>query len=193
MKKLLLLALVLASAGASATSGACLVCPPGHTCSGDTATLTGTAGQVLVRDGTTTAWKDVATVALQGPQGATGARGATGATGPQGTAGATGATGPQGASASADNLPCFAYAGAQVTTESACYSNSTSPTGTGGLYCWCRAKSNIKTSCVSSWVFVADFNVTGPTGPSTNPDCPGGCLHQCKTSSSWHHSTVWSQ
>ena len=159
----LIMALLLTTP-ASAT-GVCLVCPPGHTCSDSTATLAGTAGQVLVRDGTTTAWKDVATVALQGPQGA------------------RGATGPQGASASADNLPCFTYAGAQVTKEGGTFASNTSATGSG-TYCWCRLKSAINTSCVSSWVS-SNVNCNGSQA------CIGGCGVVCDGRDRYSNSFTW--
>ena len=85
------IALLLLVQSASAT-GVCLVCPPGHTCSGNTATLGGTAGQVLIREGASTTWKDVSTIALQGATGPQGATGVVGATGPQGGAGAVAGT-----------------------------------------------------------------------------------------------------
>jgi len=68
-------------------TGVCLVCPPGFDCTSDSPVVSGTAGQVLIREGTSTAWKSVADVALQGNRGA---QGATGATGPRGPQGATG-------------------------------------------------------------------------------------------------------
>ena len=87
MEKLLLLTLVLASAGASASSGVCLVCPTGFDCTSGAPVIGGANGQILVRTATGVVWKNVVEVAAQGPQGAPGAKGATGATGPQGTQG----------------------------------------------------------------------------------------------------------
>jgi len=147
MKKLLLLTLLLASAGTNATTGVCMVCPTGYDCSSGTPVIGGTAGQVLVRDGTTTAWKDVATVALQGPQGA------------------RGATGPQGASASANDFPCFVYGAGNYAIENK----------VEGTKCYCRFKSNVKPSCVSSWVHDGFDNANG-------------CANTC---TDWRSSAVW--
>ena len=149
MKRLLLLALLLANVGASAASGVCLVCPAGYDCSSGTPVIGGTVGQILVREGGAAAWKNVATVALQGPQG------------------------PQGAAASADNIPCSVYGTGNHTIENKIESSK----------CYCRLKSNIKPSCVSSWVVYNNNN---------GYFIPGDvCADLCPANTAWRSSAVW--
>ena len=75
-KKILLLSVVLASAGVNAAdSGVCQVCPTGFDCSSGAPAIGGANGQILVRTATGVVWKNVAEVAAQGPQGAAGPQG----------------------------------------------------------------------------------------------------------------------
>ena len=91
MKRILWLAIIMASTEALAT-GVCLVCPPGFDCASGSPVVSGSGGQVLIREGASTTWKDVSTIALQGATGPQGATGVAGATGPQGGAGAVAGT-----------------------------------------------------------------------------------------------------
>jgi len=173
-------------------TGVCLICPPGHACSDNTASLEGAAGQVLIREGTSTAWKDVSTIALQGPVGATGPRGPQGATGPSGTlAGlALGGTVTREALIAALKPPksvCFEPTNTTdeyVNVESQCSSSSSEIILTGNwAHCWCRMSTQIQPYCFSSWAYNGQVVSTSV--------CTSHCASKCQEQTTWRSSSTW--
>jgi len=141
-------------------TGVCLVCPPGHTCSGDSVALGGTAGQVLIREGTSTAWKSVVDVALQGNRGP---QGATGATGPRGPQGATGSN----ATWVYDHTQIYGIMGACSKSNSMF---SMTATETDHKHCWC-CKYKLNGTGSSTYAFVYSYDSASVCRTS----CPGMC------------------
>jgi len=174
MKRLLLLAFVLANVKAGAT-GVCLTCPTGFNCTDGIPVADSNARQVLVREGGKAVWKDVSTV--------------TTLRGPQGSPGSTGPAGPQGDKGVPTCIINAAVTGGDTTIEGKCFANSSSPTGVGiGAFCWCRLRSQVNTSCYSSLVFRGN----GPDG--CHYDTNGfyySCTSNCRENLSWLSSTVW--
>ena len=145
MKKLLLLAFVLANIKVSAT-GVCLTCPTGSDCTDGTSSIMGgSVGQVLISDGSKMVWKNVEDINLRGPQGATGAVGATGA---------RGATGPQGD-------PGCAYTPVQFECRS------------GDCYCRLAGQNNCSSGWVS--VNYESHGCSVDSNSCCNGYCGSGC------------------
>jgi len=132
MKRLLLLAFVLANIKVSAT-GVCLTCPTGYDCVGGTPVSDSNAKQVLVREGGKAVWKDVSAVTtLRGPQGPTGAAGPAG---PQGAKGVH---------------PCVTAGVTVVKVEGICVPNT-------NLSINCRLIGNLGT-CITDWFRIGALN-----------------------------------
>ena len=161
MKRLLLLAFVLANVKAGAT-GVCLTCPTGFNCTDGIPVADSNARQVLVREGGKAVWKDVSTVTtLRGPQGAPGP---TGPAGPQGKQG----------------LPACLSSGATPEWSCALCSSSGDSLTSPGKCCWCRLKG--QGTCASSWVFANIWY-------DAISECSNNCHRYCE-SSSWMNN-LW--
>ena len=207
----LLFIMLLSAAAPAHAAGVCIICPPGHTCPGNTApVLGGATNQILRRTATGTEWVNASAVqGTQGPQGAAGAQGPAGASGAQGPQGTAGTVGPQGAQGTAGSDANVTRANVNAAIRPViqgpqsfsvvahCNNSSTDRHNmTAGRHCWC-AKDHLPTGhgivYRSNWTQVtAGPGGQGCIGSVTDAfGCGQRCLACCKSLTEWHANVRW--